>query len=116
LTRAVDRAGSGRDRSREPLVKLAVAENPATGELIRQLLQDAGVPSLVKNTDALGVLIGSLWTSPFAMQIFVLSGDEAAAHEALAAAGFDPSRTLALPARSRPRRRRRKVLRPPQRS
>jgi hypothetical protein len=104
LTRAA-RAGS-RDRSREPLVKLAVAENPATGEMIRALLEQAGIPSLVKNTDALGVLAGPLWTSPFSVQIFVLAGDEPAAQAALAAAGFDTSTTLALPQRRRYRRRR----------
>ncbi len=104
MTRSGEGAGAKRDRSREPLVKLAVAENPATGEMIRQLLEDAGVPSLVKNTDALGVLAGSLWTSPFAVQIFVLSGDEPAAQAALAAAGFDTATTLALPHRRYRRR------------
>jgi hypothetical protein len=105
LTRAAQGSG-GRDRSREPLVKLAVAENPATGQMIKQLLEEAGIRSLVKNTDALGVIGGSLWTSPFSVQIFVLAGDEPAAQAALAAAGFDSSTTLALPPARRYRRRR----------
>jgi hypothetical protein len=90
-------------------VKIAVAENPTTADLVRQLLEDSGIPCLVKNTDPLGVLYGSLWTSPFAVQIFVLSGDEPAAQAALAAEGFDIATTLALPAApARPRRRRRR--------
>lgn len=94
-------------------MKIAVAENPTTAELVRGLLEHAGVPCLVKNTDPLGVMYGSLWTSPFAMQVFVLSGDEAAAQEALAAEGFDTAKPLALPSPSRrlARRRRKRQLR-----
>jgi hypothetical protein len=104
--RARHDAGDGRDRSREPLVKLAVAENPATGEFVKQVLADAGIRCLVKNTDALGVLAGALWTSPFSVQIFVLSGDESAAQAALVAAGFDRREMVALPPARRRRRRR----------
>jgi len=113
LTKSPSVSSDGRDRSREPLVKIAVAENPATGEMVKQLLADAGVRCLVKNTDALGVLAGSAWTSPFSVQIFVLSGDEATAQAALAAAGFDNGAMLALPSAPRRRRVRR---RPNQRS
>lgn len=97
MTRNVRNSG-GRDRAREPLTKVAVAENPPTAELVRQLLDEAGIPCLVKNTDPLGVVYGSLWTSPFSVQIFVLSGDEAHAQAVLAAHGWDTSATLALPA------------------
>lgn len=86
-----------RDRSREPLVKIAVAENPATAELVKQILADSDVRCLVKNTDPLGVIYGSLWSSPFSAQIFVLAGDEGVAQAALAAAGFDTSAPIALP-------------------
>jgi hypothetical protein len=95
-----------RDRAREPLVKIAVAENPATGEMVQQVLADAGIRCLIKNTDPLGVMSGSLWTSPFAVQVFVLSGDESDAQAALASAGFDTSTMLALPRPRRYKRRR----------
>jgi hypothetical protein len=80
-------------------VKIAVAENPATADHVRQMLDEEGIHCLVKNTDALGVMYGALWTSPFALQVFVLSGDEAIAQEVLAARGFDTSSPLQLPAR-----------------
>jgi len=94
---------SERDRSREPLVKIAVAENQATAELVRQALTDVGIRCLAKNTDPLGVLYGSLWTSPFSVQVFVLSGDEAHAQAIFNARGWDTSVPLSLPVRS-PRR------------
>ena len=97
---------SGRDRSREPLVKIAVAENPATADLVKQVLDDAGIRCLAKNTDPLGVMSGQLWSSPFSVQIFVLSGDESAAQSALAACGFNTSETISLPAPRRRYRRR----------
>lgn len=90
-----------RDRSREKLVKVAVAENSATAELIKQTLAEANVPCLIKNTSALGVIYGGGLTGAFALQIFVLEGDEAAALEALG--GPPPS---ALPAPALPPRRR----------
>jgi hypothetical protein len=107
LTQIAQNSG-GRDKSREPLVKIAVAENPATADLVRQVLEDAGIRCLAKNTDPLGVMYGTLWTSPFAVQIFVLAGDEAAAQAALAACGFDTGAPIALPARRRYRRRTRR--------
>jgi len=94
---------SGRDRSREALVKIAVAENQATAELVRQTLADEGIHCLVKNTDPLGVLYGSLWTSPFSVQVFVLSGDEAKAQTIFGDRGWDTSAPLSLPVRA-PRR------------
>lgn len=93
-----------RDRSREPLVKIAVAENPATAELIRQILENAGIRCLIKNTDALGVIYGSGLTASYALQVFVLQGDETAA---LAALGDDRSGALPPPPLP-PRRRYRK--------
>jgi len=94
-----------RDKSREPLVKIAVAENPATADLVQQVLAEAGIHCLAKNTDPLGVMYGTLWSSPFSVQIFVLWGDESAAQAALAASGLDTSAPIALPTRRRSRRR-----------
>ena len=92
-----------RDRRRERLVKIAVVENGLTGEHIRQRLEAAGIACLVKNTDPLGVIYGV--TSPFAVQVFVLEGDELSALAALQDA--DPAILSApgLPPRRRYRRR-----------
>lgn len=100
---------AARDRSREPLVKIAAAENPSTAELVRQLLEEASIPCLIKNTDPLGVIYGSLLTSPFAVQVFVLSGDEARAQAVLAEQGWDTGAPLALPSRPAPRRRHKRL-------
>jgi Putative prokaryotic signal transducing protein len=94
-----------RDRSREPLVRIAVAENPATAELVRQELADAGIQCMAKNTDALGVMSGSLWSSPFSVEMFVLSGDEAAAQQVLAEKGYKTDGPIALPSKRRYKRR-----------
>jgi putative signal transducing protein len=97
---------AARDRAREPLIKLAVAENPATAEFIEQILAGEGIRCLIKNTDPVGVMSGSVWTSPFAVHVLVLQGDEPAAQRALAAAGFDTGSTIALPSARRYKRRR----------
>jgi Putative prokaryotic signal transducing protein len=94
-----------RDRSREPLVRIAVAENPATAELVKQELAEAGIQCMAKNTDALGVMSGSLWSSPFSVELFVLSGDEAAAQRVLAEKGFNTDGPIALPEKRRYKRR-----------
>lgn len=96
---------NGRNRAREPLVKIAVAENSPTAELVKQALADVGIRCLTKNTDPLGVMYGQLWSSPFSVQIFVLSGDESAAQAALAACGMNTSEPISLPLRRRYRRR-----------
>lgn len=95
-----------RDRGREKLVKVAVAENPVTAELIRQTLTEAGVPCLVKNRDPIGVIYGGALSSPFSMQVFVLEGDEEAAIAALGgrAPAELPHPPLPSPRRYRKRR------------
>jgi hypothetical protein len=50
-------------------------------------------------------MYGQLWSSPFSVQIFVLSGDESAAQAALAACGMNTSEPISLPLRRRYRRR-----------
>ena len=98
--------GAQRDRGREKLVKIAVAENPPTAELIKQTLAGANIPCLIKNTDALGVIYGASLTGAFALQIFVLEGDEAAALEALGGPPPDELPAPSLPPRRRYRKRR----------
>lgn len=94
-----------RDRQHERLIKIAVAENASTAELIRQTLEEAGVPCLLKNTDPLGVMWGSALTGPFAMQVFVLEGDEA---RALATLAERPVQAIPPPKLDQPRRRQRR--------
>ena len=95
-----------RDRSREKLVKVAVAENPPTAELIKQTLAEANIPCLIKNTSALGVIYGGGLSGSFALQVFVLEGDEAAALDALGGPPPDELPPPALPPRRRYRKRR----------
>jgi carbamoylphosphate synthase large subunit len=95
-----------RDRSREKMVKVAVAENLSTAELIKQTLAEAGVPCLVKNTSSLGVIYGGALGGSFALQVYVLEGDEAAAIEALGGRAPEALPSPSLPPRRRYRRRR----------
>ena len=95
-----------RDRSREKLVKIAVAENPPTAELIKQTLAEANIPCLVKNTSALGVIYGGGLSGSYALQVFVLEGDEIAALEALGGGLREELPPPALEPRRRYRKRR----------
>src|SRR5581483_12308625 len=47
-----------RDRRGERLVRLAVAEDPATAEVWRDALEQAGIRSLVRNVDTLAAWSG----------------------------------------------------------
>ncbi len=93
-----------RDRRRERLVRAAVAENPATAEMIRDALEQAGIRSMLKNRDpiaAYGGAIGSPWTT----EVWVLEGDADAAAAVLG--GRPAPEPLAPPAVKRPRTARR---------
>ncbi|MFN8558044.1 MAG: DUF2007 domain-containing protein [Dehalococcoidia bacterium] len=63
-----------RDRARERLVRAAVAENPATADMVRDTLRAAGIPSMLKNVDALSVSWGGQ-APPWALEVWVLEGD-----------------------------------------
>ena len=63
-----------RDLARERLVRVAVAENPATAQLIRDALGDAGIRSMLRNRDNASAYLGSV-AAPFALEIYVLEGD-----------------------------------------
>lgn len=71
-----------RDRSHEPLVQAAVAENPATAQMIQDLLRQAGIRSMVKNTNDASPFLGGSALS-FTLEIFVLEGDAVAAEAIL---------------------------------
>ncbi len=74
----------GRDTAHERLVQVAVAENPATAQMIQDLLRQAGIRSLVKNTDSLFSVTGGMGGMPFTIEVFVLEGDAPAAEAILA--------------------------------
>jgi len=94
-----------RDRKRERLVLVAVADNVLTAELLRDQLREAGVPSTMRNREGGAVIVGGLGGT---FEISVLEGD---ADLASAVIGGDrppdalPSPTLPGP-RPRPKRRR----------
>lgn len=76
---------AGRDRAREQLVRIAVADDPATAEIWRAALRDAGVEALVKNANPLTALSGGAVLS---LEVWVLQGD---ADEALTVLGAEPA-------------------------
>jgi hypothetical protein len=67
-----------RDRARERLVRVAVAENETTARLIHDELLRAGIRSLVKNADPTSAVYGGV-AAPWALEVYVLEGDVAAA-------------------------------------
>ncbi len=83
-------------------MQVAVAENPATAQMIQDLLRQAGIHSLAKNTDSAFSVTG-VSTLPFTIEIFVLEGDAGIAEAILSESR--PSRPEQLPA---PKRRYRK--------
>jgi hypothetical protein len=72
-----------RDRAREPLVRVAVAENDFDAQLIHDELADAGIRSLVRSDDVLTSARAIGFAAPFSREIFVLEGDLARAREVL---------------------------------
>ena len=96
---------AGRDRSRERLVRVAVAETPLTAQVIQDSLRDAGIPSVARNRDGAAITLGGLGGLLFSVDIFVLEGDADAANALL---GGPPPEALSPPALiRRPRRKRR---------
>lgn len=94
----------GRDIERERLVRVAVAENPATAQLIQDALAEAGIRSMLRNRDSAAAYLGSL-AAPFALEVFVLEGD---ADVAAALLGNSPvPESLPPPADAQPHRKRR---------
>lgn len=93
-----------RDRGRERLVRIAVAENPVTAELIRETLAAAGIRSTTRNQDTLSSVYGSP-PSPWALEVWVLEGDADAASALL---GGTARTELPPPAVTPPARKRRR--------
>jgi hypothetical protein len=92
----------GRDRRRERLVRVAVAENTFTAELLKQQLREAGIPALVRNREGGSGVIGAIGGT---FDVFVLEGDADLASHVL---GGPPLESLPLPALPPKRARRRR--------
>jgi hypothetical protein len=98
-----------RDRRREPLVVVAIAENGFTAAMLREQLAEAGIRALVR--DQHSVVLGPLAGGNFGHEVLVLAGD---ADRATAVIGEGqppaplPPPALPTPERHRPGRRRRR--------
>lgn len=93
-----------RDIERERLVRVAVAENAATAQIIRDTLATAGIRSLLRNRDNASAYLGSL-AAPFTLEVYVLEGDAGAASALLDATSVPGPRPLPQ-AKAKPRKRR----------
>ena len=88
-----------RDRARERLVRVAVAETLITAQMLQEQLAQAGIRSMLKNRDGTAVAMGGSYAQPFAMELFVLEGDADAASALL---GGPPPPAVAPPALAAP--------------
>lgn len=86
----------GRDRARERLVRVAVAENTITAEMIRETLAQAGIRSMLKNRDGAAVVFGGGLAGSWSLEVWVLEGDADAA--AVLLGGPPPPPALSPPA------------------
>jgi hypothetical protein len=60
---------------REPLVRVAVAENDFDAELIKDELAAAGIRCMLRNQDMLTVTNTVGMSAPFSVEVLVLEGD-----------------------------------------
>lgn len=72
-----------RDRAREPLVRVAVAENDFDAQLIHDELAEAGIRCMVRSDDVLTSARAVGFAAPFSRAVFVLEGDLPRAREIL---------------------------------
>lgn len=94
-----------RDRARERLIQVAIGEHAFTAEALRDQLQAAGIPAMVRNRNAGGGVFGA--GPSFGHEVLVLEGDAARAAAMLGVAPPPlPAPRLARPVRPRARRRR----------
>jgi hypothetical protein len=61
-----------RDRRRERLVRVAVADNMFTAEFLRDRLKEAGIPSTMRNREGGAAVVGGIAGT---FELFVLEGD-----------------------------------------
>lgn len=93
-----------RDRGRERLVQVAVGEYAFTAEALREQLQRAGIPAMVRNRNAGGGVFGVGLS--FGHEVLVLEGDVGRAAAVLGVPPPPPPRLPAPPTARRQRRRR----------
>jgi Putative prokaryotic signal transducing protein len=91
-----------RDRRRERLVRVAVADNTFTAEFLKQQLREAGIRSLVRNREGGSGVVGAIGGT---FEVFVLEGDADLASHVLGGPPPEPLAPPALPAPKRVRRR-----------
>ena len=92
-----------RDRERERLVLVAVADNMFTAQLLRDQLRDAGIACSVRNREGGAGIVGGI-TGTF--EVFVLEGDAPLAEAVLA--GDPPPEALPPPRLPPPPRQKRR--------
>jgi hypothetical protein len=61
-----------RDRRRERLVRVAVADNLFTAEFLRGQLEEAGIPCTMRNREGGAAVVGGIGGT---FELFVLEGD-----------------------------------------
>jgi hypothetical protein len=71
------------NRDREPLVRVAVAENNFDAELMKDELAAAGIRCMLRNGDVLAVTNQIGMSAPFSIEVLVLEGDAARAAQVL---------------------------------
>ena len=94
-------------RDSEPLVRIAIAENAFTAEMLRNQLSEAGIPSLVRSNHS--IILGPLAGGSFSFHVFVREADALRAAAVIGdGSPMDPPRPmLSAPARENRRKRRR---------
>ena len=92
-----------RDRRRERIVRVAIAENSFTAEMLRAQLQEAGIRSLIRNRDSGNAVFGGMGGVNYSLEVMVLEGD---ADLAAAVLGAGPQHEALPPPRLREQRRR----------
>ncbi len=56
-------------------MRVAVAESSLTAEMIRESLEQAGIPAMLRNLDAASVTLGGSAAAPWSVEVFVLEHD-----------------------------------------
>ena len=103
-SRPDEEGGILRDRARERLVVVAVADNHFTAELLREQLREAGIPSTSRNREGGAAVLGGIGGT---FEIAVLEGDSDRAASMLGGATQAPLvPSPSLPPGPRRRRRR----------
>ncbi len=72
---------AGKNKPREPLVKIATAPNQIEAEMWKGILQENGIPAMIKNTSFLQVTQTIFDFNP--VEVYVLASNSERAREVL---------------------------------